>query len=87
MALTPEMRTQRARIAALARWAKENPKPTAQRAQRGLVAKFAAQIDAAAAEAGEILTERERARRTDAAYRAHMARLSFASAKKRAKCA
>jgi hypothetical protein len=81
MALTPEMRSQRARIAALTRWAKENPTPNAQRGQRGLVDKFLAQVDATAAAAGETLTEAERARRADAAYRAHMARLSYASAK------
>ena len=40
MALTPEQRSIRARIAAHARWSKEDPAPTIARAQAGLMDKF-----------------------------------------------
>jgi hypothetical protein len=68
--LTPEQRSTRARIAALTRWSQEDPTATAERGQAGLRAKFYNQIDPS-------LPETERQRRADAAYRAHMARLSF----------
>jgi hypothetical protein len=68
--LTPEQRTQRARIAALTRWASEDPKATAERAQAGLQRKFYNQTD-------PTLPEAERQRRARAAFRAHMARLNF----------
>ena len=79
MPLTPALRSQRARIAALARWAKEDPKPTADRAQRGLRAKFERETR----EQFPDLSGPEFARRSDALYRAHMSRLAFASAKAR----
>lgn len=82
--LTPEQRSQRARIAALTRWAAEDPKANADRGQRGLLAKFLREVDAAAAAKGETLTDVERHRRAEAARKAHMARLAFASAKARA---
>lgn len=80
MALSPEQRTQRARIAALTRWSNEDPKPTAQRAQAGLRARFEREV----AEKYPDLPQAELARRAEAAYRAHFARLAFASAKARA---
>lgn len=79
MPFTPELRSQRARIAALTRWAAEDPKPTAQRAQRGLRAKFVREARARFPDLGPAEIDR----RADAAFRAHMARLAFASAKAR----
>jgi hypothetical protein len=72
--LTPEQRTLRASIAAHTRWAQEDPTANAARGQAGLFAKF--QREAREAEPG--LSEAEYTRRAESAYRAHMARLSFA---------
>lgn len=77
--LTPEQRKQRARIAALTRWANEDPKATATRGQNGLRARIEREV----AEKFPDLQPAELARRSDAAYRAHFARLAFASAKSR----
>jgi len=77
--LTPEQRSQRARIAALTRWSKEDPKPAAKRARDGLRARIERDVAAQFPD----LAPAELARRADAAYRAHFARLSFASAKVR----
>lgn len=77
--LTPEQRTLRARIAAHARWAKQDPKPAGQRAQAGLRARFRRQ----AAEQFPDLPDAELDRRAESAYRAHMARLALASSKAR----
>jgi hypothetical protein len=78
--LTPEQRHLRASIAAHTRWSKENPSANAARGQAGLLARF--EREARAAEPG--LTEAEYARRAQAAYQAHMARLALASSKARA---
>jgi hypothetical protein len=56
--LTPEQRSQRARLAAHARWAKEDPTPAAEHAQAGLVARF----DREAREASRARTARAGAR-------------------------
>lgn len=77
--LTPEQRAQRARIAALTRWSKEDPRPTAIRGQAGLRDRFEREVR----EQFPDLPETEVLRRADAAYRAHFARLAFASAKAR----
>lgn len=77
--LTPEQRSLRARIAANTRWSAENGKANAQRAQAGLRAKFRRAV----AEKSPGLSDAELDRRADAAYRAHMARLAFASSKAR----
>lgn len=77
--LTPEQRTTRARIAALTRWSKEDPKAQAERMQEGLMEKFRRQVDPEGR-----LTEAERERRAEAARRAHMQRLALASSKARA---
>jgi hypothetical protein len=79
MSLTPEQRSLRARIAANTRWSREDGKPNAVRAQRGLYAKFEKQVDP-----DGTLRPIERAKRTEAAYRAHMARLALKSSKARA---
>lgn len=79
MPLTPEQRSQRARIAALTRWSNENPKASAIQGQNGLRARFEREVAAKFPD----LQPAELARRAEAAYRAHMARLSFASGKVR----
>ena len=76
--LTPEQRTMRARIAANTRWSRENPAATAARGQAGLMAKFIDQVDPE-----RVLSEAERNRRAEAARRAHMQKLAFASSKAR----
>jgi hypothetical protein len=77
-ALTPTQRSQRARIAALTRWSREDPAANAARGQAGLMARFVDQVDPDRA-----LPEAERQRRAEAARRAHMAQLAFRSAKAR----
>jgi hypothetical protein len=77
--LTPEQRRQRARIAALTRWASENPAGTGERAQAGLLARF--EREAREAEPG--LTDAEYARRAECARQAHMQRIAFASSRAR----
>jgi hypothetical protein len=79
--LTRTQRALRAQIAANDRWSRENPAENAARGQAGLLAKF--EREAREAEPG--LTEAEYARRAQAAYRAHMGRLSLASSKARAR--
>jgi hypothetical protein len=81
MALTPEQRKQRAKIAAHTRWSREDPTANAVRAQAGLLAKFEREIRAADPD----LPDAEVARRTEHARRAHMLRLAFASAKARSR--
>lgn len=81
MALSPEQRTQRARIAALSRWAKENPQANAARGQNGLLNRFRREVLAD----DPTVAEPELTRRAEAARRAHMARLGFASSKARAR--
>jgi hypothetical protein len=73
--LTPAQRSSRARIAALTRWSQEDGKANAERGQAGLRQKFYDQTDPS-------LPEAERQRRAHAAYRAHMARLSFERSKR-----
>lgn len=77
--LTPEQRRQRARLAALARWSKEDPTANAHRAQAGLLEKFRREV---LAEQGDV-TEPELTRRAEARRRQHMARMSFEASKKR----
>lgn len=84
MPLTPEQNSQRARIAALTRWAKEDGKVQAQRGQDGLLRKWAAEVDATAAAQGESLDEAQRQRRIATKQKLHMARLAQARSKKRA---
>lgn len=72
--MTPAQRSQRARLAALSRWAKEEPTANAKRAQAGLWARFLREVDAH--EPG--LPELERHRRAKALQRAHMTRVSHA---------
>lgn len=78
MPLTPEQRSQRARLAALTRWSKEDPSANAARGQAGLLAKFEQQVDP-----NNELPAPERQRRAQAARRAHMISLAFRSSKAR----
>lgn len=80
MALTPEQRRQRARLAALTRWAKEDPRANAERGQQGLRDRFRREIELGA---GERLDPAELERRVDCALRAHMTRLALRASKAR----
>ena len=71
--MTPSDRGQ---IAALARWAVEDPAANAARGQAGLRAKFLAEVDTDAAARGEALPEAERQRRADVRYRLHFKRMA-----------
>ena len=75
-ALTPALRSQRARFAAKIRWSQEDPAGTGIRAQAGLRAKF----DREVREHEPGLSDAEYARRAECAYRAYMQRLAYRSA-------
>ena len=77
--LTPAQRTLRAKLAANSRWSREDGHANAVRGQAGLLAKFEREVDP-----DGTLTPEQRAKRAEAAYRAHMQRLAFASSKARA---
>jgi hypothetical protein len=77
--MTPAQRKLRAQIAANTRWSRESPAANAARGQAGLLARFEREVDPT----GELLAP-ERARRADAAYRAHMQRLALRSSRARA---
>lgn len=77
--LNRAQRRQRAKIAACTRWSRENPAATAAAGQAGLLARFLREVDP-----DSQLPEQERQRRAEAARRAHMTRLAFASSKARA---
>jgi hypothetical protein len=76
-ALSP---TERASVAALHRWSREDPKANAERGQRGLRDRFLREVD----EHEPGLAEAERQRRADVRYRLHMKRLAIASRNARA---
>lgn len=77
--LSPSQRSQRARIASLARWSKESPAANAARGQAGLLAKFEREVDP-----DGVLPAAERRRRAECARKLHMARLSLKASKARA---
>lgn len=68
-----------ARIAALTRWANEDPSANAARGQEGLRRRFRREVE----EKFPGLPEPEVSRRAEAAYRAHMATLAAKPRKKR----
>jgi hypothetical protein len=74
----PEERTIAARIAANARWAREDPTVNAERGQRGLLARFEKEVDP-----NGVLDPAVRAKRAEHARRAHMLRLSLMARKTR----
>jgi hypothetical protein len=69
-----------ARIAALERWSREDPREGTKPARRGFLRRFEI-----AADPDGVLPPAERQRRAEAALRAHMLRLAAKSAKARAK--
>ena len=68
---TAEERSRAARIAALARWSREDPQASAERGQVGLRRKFEREIDP-----DGTLEPADLATRVDRAIRAHMIKLS-----------
>jgi hypothetical protein len=74
--LTPEQRIQRARIAALTRWARADSRPPD---RQHLFARYVRE----AYEADPSIDDAEAARRAEIAVRAHMTRLAFASSRAR----
>jgi hypothetical protein len=77
--LTPEQRTMRARLAAHARWAREDPGPNVRRAAAGLLEKFRREI---LAEQGDV-AEPELTRRAESRRREHLTRIAFEASRKR----
>jgi hypothetical protein len=77
--LTPAQRSIRARIAANTRWAAENGKANAERAQAGLRTRFLRETRERFPE----LSDTEIQRRAESAFRAHMQRLALKSSKAR----
>jgi hypothetical protein len=78
--LTPEQRKTRASLASLTRWSREEDRTAATApALAGFLNKFEKQVDP-----DNKLDPVVRAQRADAAFRAHMARLAYASSKARA---
>lgn len=70
--LTPSQRTQRARIAARARWSREDGSTGTQAARSAFMDRFERQVDPDGA-----LDPRERARRAESAKREHFQRLAY----------
>lgn len=70
--LTPSQRSQRARIAARARWAKDDGTTGTQPARDAFLARFERQVDP-----DGVLDPRERARRAESAKREHFQRMAF----------
>ena len=77
--LTPSQRRQRARIAALERWSREDPKANAERGQAGLLDKFRREV----LDESPGLVEPELTRRAEVRRRAHMQRLAFKRSRQR----
>jgi hypothetical protein len=80
VSLSPSERSQRARIASWAQKKKHDPKETTRKARQAYRATFYEGIP-------EDLPQAERDRRAEAAFKEHMARLAFLSAKARRKAA
>jgi hypothetical protein len=80
MSLSPEQRSQRATIAALTRWSKEDPKPAAANARVGWRKKFEDVVDP-----DRVLPQAERDVRVRRAITAHMKSLALKSARARSK--
>jgi hypothetical protein len=76
--LSPEQRSQRARIAALTRWSREDPAAGTKKARDAFLQRFLDEVPTD-------LPETERMRRALAARKAHMLGLSLRSSKARAR--
>ena len=70
-------RSQRARKAAHARWAKHDPKEAMEEVRRGFQMKCLATVEDDAAERGEQISEEEAARRAESLRKAHMAGMTL----------
>lgn len=79
VSLTPEQRSLRARIAANARWSRENGARQGAILRAGFIARFEREVDP-----DGTLPPAERSRRAQRAMQAHMQRLALASSKARA---
>lgn len=71
--LTPSQRTQRARIAAHARWSQQDGAQGTQPAREAFLARFERQVDP-----DNQLDPAERARRAESAKREHFQRMAYA---------
>jgi hypothetical protein len=72
------LRSQRARVAALTRWSREDPKPALERTRAAFDRRFEREVDP-----DGVLSPEERTRRAAAARKAYFARLALKSAKAR----
>jgi len=79
--VTPEERSQRARIAALTRWSKERPAEQGVKMRAGFDKRFYDQVDAESPGLDEV----ERERRVVALRKLHFTQLAYKSAKAQAK--
>jgi hypothetical protein len=77
--LSPELRSQRARIAAYAKWSRYDPVEGTRAARDAQHERYVDEVDP-----DRVLPEAERQRRAVAARKAYMAKLAFLSAKARA---
>lgn len=82
MAMTPEQRVMRARLAAHTRWSREDPAEQARKMRAGVMAKFLAEVDPDGS-----LPPAERERRALHAQAAHMGRLALRSSRSRGRAA
>ncbi len=80
LSLSPEQRRLRAQTAAYERWSKEDPREGTKPARAAFNQRFIDQVDPE-----RLLPEAERARRAQAAMRAHMSRMALASSRARKK--
>ena len=80
MAMTPEQRSLRARLAAHARWANEDPKEQMKMARDKFDERFYRQVDP-----DGVLPPEERARRAASARRAYFSALALKSSRARTK--
>lgn len=76
--LTPEQRSQRARIAALARWSREDPAAQGAKMRAGFDQRFLDEVDP-----DRVLPEAERERRAACARKRYFTDLAYKSAKAR----
>lgn len=76
--LSAKERTQRARLAALTRWSREDPKPATEKARKGLDARFEREADPEG-----VLDPVERRRRAQAAKRAYFQRMAYERERRR----
>lgn len=80
MAMTAEQRAMRARVAALTRWANEDPAEQMRKARAKFDERFEKQVDPEG-----ILPEAERIRRAQAARRSYYQQLAFKSSRARSR--